>query len=222
MLYDWLTCFKCYMVNFALIISLRKFPRSRWLFLAVYSLSNGNNVWSGLFFRNSAILHSIDHLTSVVNHIVPAIVTHSIMHLIPQKVQRSKYPAIHDILQSRNSYWSLLMEMMLSGGAFFVAWQSLYYLLILKARQKQIQAGRATSFSALKTMRSHTWLGQFVLSFPAQHQQKAFILAHFMIVVLSIIPVPLLLSPKYSALFTSLVSIVTIDSGARFYSKVAL
>lgn len=210
------------MVNFALIASLLMFPRSRRFFLAVYSLSNGNNVLSGLFFRNSAILHSVDHLTSVLNHIVPVIVTHSMVHLIPWRVQHSKYPAIHDILQSRNGYYSLLTEMIFSGGVFFAAWQLLYYVLILKARQGQIQAGRATSFSALKNMRAHTWLGRFVLSFPAQHQQKIFIVTHFTIVVLSIIPVPLLLNPKYSMLFTSLVSIVTIDSGARFYSRLSL
>ena len=210
------------MVNFALIASLLKFPRSRWLFLAVYSLSNGNNVWSGLFFRNSVILHSVDHLTSVLNHIVPVIVTHSMVHVIPRKVQHSKYHAIHDILQSRSGYCSLF-----NGNV--IKWWNIFHRMAIpilpsnsQGKTEADSSWKGYEFLCFENHETSYLLGRFILSFPIQHQQKMFIVTHFMVVVLSIIPVPLLLNPKYSALFTSLVSIVTIDSGATFYSRLSI
>jgi len=61
----------CYFVNILLLAYLWVFPSSTWLFRALFALSTGPLAWSVAMFRNSLVLSSISHATSLWLHLSP-------------------------------------------------------------------------------------------------------------------------------------------------------
>jgi len=68
----------CYWANGLLLVYLWLFPHSALLFRISWCVANGPLAWSTLAFSHSLIFHSYPHLTSVIIHVSPALVTHGL------------------------------------------------------------------------------------------------------------------------------------------------
>jgi len=146
-------------------------------------------------------------------------VTHVMLHAIPENIQKSNYPALHDLVSGPRNYFQDLAEIVMCGGVGFVVWQIFYHLCITEGRKEGIKAGRETSFTRLKRTSNASFPGTMVLSFPEEQQQFIYMLVHFAIVILSMLPIPLLLRPFWSSVFLLIVWGISIHSGGMNYGS---
>ncbi|KAI9818350.1 MAG: hypothetical protein M1826_001412 [Phylliscum demangeonii] len=213
----------CYFVNVLLMLSVWVFPRSKRLFISTYCLAYGNNAVAIAMWRNSLVFHSLDKTTSLFIHIMPPVVLHCIVHLIPRETQQQRFPAVNAIKTSRahdTAHYGLL-EMMLWATLPYAVWQLSYHVLITVRRKEKIAAGRPTSFTWLRRSYSKKWIGQAVLALPVPLQEWAFMLIQYCYALLTMVPCPLWFWNRWlSASFLLAVFSWSIYNGATFYIDV--
>ena len=109
-----------------------------------------------------------DKVVSLFIHIMPPVVLHTVIHLLPTEYSHQRYPALKDIpyLDVWRGFWiSTLVHTL---------WQGWYYLFIMVRRREKIAAGRPTSFTWLRRSYAKTWIGKWVNSLPEPLQPFAF------------------------------------------------
>lgn len=114
----------CYYVNFMTVSFLWGFPKSRRLFISVYALSNGSLAWAIIAWRNSLVFHSMDKVTSLFIHIMPPVLLHTLVHLVPLEWQQEHFPAIGKVPKldiTTTIGWASVP---------YLVWQVLYHLFI--------------------------------------------------------------------------------------------
>ncbi|KAI9823898.1 MAG: hypothetical protein M1832_002216 [Thelocarpon impressellum] len=213
----------CYFVNMLLMLSIWAFPRSKRLFISTYCLAYGNNAVAIAMWRNSMVFHSLDKITSLFIHIMPPVALHCLVHLIPQELQRERFPAIytirHSLPTSKEHY--TLWAMMLWATVPYAVWQLSYHFMITVRRREKIAAGRPTSFTWLRRSYSKTWIGRGVLALPDVLQEPAFMLIQYSYAVITMLPCPIWFWNRYlSAGFLFVVFGWSVYNGATFYIDV--
>ncbi|TDZ34918.1 putative membrane protein [Colletotrichum trifolii] len=214
----------CYFVNFLLMLSIWVFPNSKRLFLSVYCLAFGNNAVAIIMWRNSLVFHSFDKVTSLFIHIMPCATLHSIVHLWPEEVQASRFPAVwaikHASAGSSTAYGNVV-SMLTWSSIPYAVWQLSYYFFITVRRREKIAAGRPTSFTWLRKSYSKSWLGKLVLSLPDSLQEAAFMLIQYSYAVMTMLPCPIWFLSRYaSAGFLLVVFTWSVYNGATYYIDV--
>ncbi|KAF3353810.1 LisH domain-containing protein [Verticillium dahliae VDG1] len=214
----------CYFVNFLLMLSIWGFPGSKRLFTAAYCLAFGNNAVAIIMWRNSLVFHSFDKVTSLFIHIMPCATLHSMVHLWPEQLQASRYPAIwaikHSPAGSPTAYGNVF-SMLAWSSVPYAVWQLSYYFLITVRRREKIAAGRPTSFTWLRRSYSKTWIGKVVLALPNALQEPAFMGIQYSYAVLTMLPCPIWLHSRYaSAGFLMAVFAWSVYNGSTYYIDV--
>lgn len=155
------------------------FPHSSFLLIATYCLANGPVAWAIIAWRNSLVFHSLyescDSLTndsekvvSLFIHIMPPVVLHALVHLLPTEYAHEYYPAIEKVtrLDLWRGFWiSSLVHSL---------WQGWYYFFIMVRRAEKIAAGRPTSFTWLRRSYAKTWIGKWLNGLPEPLQPLVF------------------------------------------------
>ncbi|CAK7264108.1 hypothetical protein SEPCBS57363_000903 [Sporothrix epigloea] len=214
----------CYFVNLLLVLSLWVFPSSKRLFVACYCLAFGNNAVAIIMWRNSLVFHSFDKVTSLFIHVMPCATLHCIVHMVPQDIQKVRFPAVYDIQHTApgsNGSYSNVLSMLLWSSIPYAFWQLSYYFFITVRRREKIAAGRPTSFTWLRRSYSKTWIGKIVLSLPLVLQEPAFMFIQYSYAVCTMLPCPLWFSYRWaSSAFMMSVFIWSIYNGATYYIDV--
>jgi hypothetical protein len=213
----------CYFVNLLSILTIWVFPNSKRLFISTYCLAYGNNAIAIAMWRNSMVFHSLDKVTSLFIHIMPPVTLHCLVHLTPEHVLLSRFPAIHTIKFSPPSspehyhLWSMLLW----ASVPYAVWQFTYHIFITVRRREKIAAGRPTSFTYLRKSYSKFWIGRLVLSLPNALQEVAFMLIQYSYAILTTFPCPLWFWYRWaSATFLLVVFGWSIYNGATYYVDV--
>ncbi|KAI6806923.1 hypothetical protein KC332_g13981 [Hortaea werneckii] len=213
----------CYYTNFLLILTIWFFPQSKRLFISTYCLALGNNAVAIALWRNSLVLHSLDKVTSLFIHIMPCATLHVLVHLIPESLQREKFPAIHTIKYSppdAPEHYSL-RDMIVWATLPYAVWQLSYHFLITVRKRKKIAAGNPTSFTWLKRSYSGNFLGKFVLSCPEYLQEPIFMCFQYSYAMLTILPCPIWFWYRWAgAAFLMVVFAWASWNGATYYIDV--
>lgn len=214
----------CYFVNVLVSLSIWAFPSSKRLFTAAYCLAFGNNAVAIIMWRNSLVFHSFDKVLSLFIHIMPCATLHCLVHLIPQELQRARFPAIWTIKNSTSgspTAYANVLSMLAWSTIPYAFWQLSYYFFITVRRREKIAAGRPTSFTWLRRSYSKTWIGKFVLSLPESMQETAFMMIQYCYACLTILPCPLWFLSRYaSAGFLVVVFSWSIYNGSTYYIDV--
>ncbi|RGP72843.1 integral membrane [Fusarium longipes] len=214
----------CYFTNLLLALSIWVFPGSKRLFTASYCLAFGNNAVAIIMWRNSLVFHSFDKVTSLFIHIMPCATLHCIVHLLPPKEQKERFPAIWTIKNSppgSPTAYANVVSMLAWSTLPYIFWQFLYYFFITVRRRDKIAAGRPTSFTWLKKSYAKTWLGKFVLRQPERLQEATFMLIQYSYALLTMLPCPLWFISRWaSAAFLMVVFTWSIYNGATYYIDV--
>jgi hypothetical protein len=214
----------CYFVNFLLFFSLCVFPTSKRLFVASYCLAFGNNAVAIIMWRNSLVFHSFDKVTSLFIHIMPCVTLHCVVHLIPEPLQRERFPALWTVKTSppgSPTAYANVISMLAWSTIPYTIWQLSYYFFITVRRREKIAAGRPTSFTWLRKSYSKTWIGKFVLSLPNALQEPAFMMIQYFYAVLTMLPCPLWFYSRYaSATFLMVVFAWSVYNGSTYYIDV--
>jgi hypothetical protein len=213
----------CYFVNFLCMCTIWFFPRSKRLFISTYCLAFGNNAIAIAMWRNSMVFHSFDKVTSLFIHIMPCVSLHCLVHLLPEELQKERFPAIWTIKNSppgSKTHYSLL-AMTLWSTIPYAIWQLSYHFMITVRRREKIAAGRPTSFTWLRKSYSKAWIGKFVLSLPEALQEPAFMLIQYCYAVATMLPCPIWFWYRYaSASFLLAVFCWSVYNGATYYIDV--
>ena len=124
---------------------------------------------------------------------MPCATLHVLVHLIPESLQREKFPAIHTIKYSppdAPEHYSL-RDMIVWATLPYAVWQLSYHFLITVRKRKKIAAGNPTSFTWLKRSYSGNFLGKFVLSCPEYLQEPIFMCFQYSYSMLTILRCPI-------------------------------
>jgi hypothetical protein len=145
------------------------------------------------------------------------------VHLIPESLQKSHFPAIHTIKFSSPSapeHYSLL-DMILWATLPYAIWQLSYHFLITVRKRSKIAAGRPTSFTWLRRSYRGNFLGKFVLGFPESYQEWVFMGIQYVYALLTMTPCPIWFRSAYaSAGFMLVVFAWASWNGATYYIDV--
>ncbi|KAH6654952.1 hypothetical protein BKA67DRAFT_591576 [Truncatella angustata] len=214
----------CYFVNLLVFLSVWAFPASKRLFVSTYCLAFGNNAVAIIMWRNSLVFHSFDKVTSLFIHIMPCVTLHCITHLIPEALQRDRFPAIWAVKTSppgTPTAYANVISMLAWSTVPYLIWQLAYYFLITVRRREKIAAGRPTSFTWLRKSYSKAWIGKVVLSLPDILQEPAFMFIQYSYAVLTMIPCPLWFYSRWaSAAFLMTVFTWSVYNGSTYYIDV--
>ncbi|KAF2770021.1 hypothetical protein EJ03DRAFT_326931 [Teratosphaeria nubilosa] len=213
----------CYFVNLLLILSIWFFPQSKRLLISTYCLAFGNNAVAIAMWRNSLVFHSLDKTTTLFIHIMPCATLHVLVHLIPESMQREKFPAIHTIKYSPPDAPEhyRLWDMIIWATLPYAFWQLSYHFLITVRKRTKIAAGRPTSFTWLRRSYRGNFLGKFVLGFPDSMQESVFMCIQYMYAISTMLPCPLWFWYRYaSAGFMMVVFALASWNGATYYIDV--
>ncbi|KAI9800193.1 MAG: hypothetical protein M1825_004177 [Sarcosagium campestre] len=213
----------CYFTNLLALMSIWVFPHSKRLFISTYCLAYGNNAVAIAMWRNSMVFHSLDKVTSLFIHIMPPVVLHCLVHLIPAELQKAQFPAIYVIkysLPGDKEHYSLA-DMMIWATVPYAVWQLSYHFLITVRRREKIAAGRPTSFTWLRRSYAKTSVGRVVLSLPHALQEPAFMLIQYLYAEMTMLPCPIWFWNRWmSAAFLLVVFTWSVYNGATFYIDV--
>jgi Protein of unknown function (DUF2838) len=213
----------CYFVNLITFLTIWCFPRSKRLLIATYCLAYGNNAVAIVMWRNSLVFHSLDKVTSLFIHVMPPVTLHCMVHLTPEALLQTRFPAIYNIKFSEPStpeHYTLL-GMLAWASLPYAVWQLSYHFLITVRKREQIAAGRPTSFTWLRRSYAKTWIGKFVLSLPNALQEPAFMVIQYSYALLTILPCPLWFWYRWaSGAFLVVVFTWSIWNGANYYMDV--
>ncbi|CAK4031595.1 related to Integral membrane [Lecanosticta acicola] len=213
----------CYFVNMLLILSIWFFPQSKRLLISTYCLAFGNNAVAIAMWRNSLVFHSLDKTTTLFIHIMPCATLHVLVHLIPQEMQKEKFPAIHTIKYSAPDAPEhyRLWDMIIWATLPYAIWQLSYHFMITVRKRAKIAAGRPTSFTWLRKSYRGNFLGKFVLGFPDRYQENVFMFIQYGYALLTMLPCPLWFWYRYaSATFMMMVFSWAAWNGATYYIDV--
>ncbi|KAG9667535.1 hypothetical protein KCU99_g8894, partial [Aureobasidium melanogenum] len=213
----------CYFVNLLMLLTMWFFPGSKRLFISTYCLAMGNNAVAIAMWRNSLVFHSLDKVTSLFIHIMPCATLHCLVHLIPQDLQKEKFPAIYSIKYSAPSSPEhyTLWGMIVWATVPYACWQLSYHFMITVRRRDKIAAGRPTSYTWLRKSYAKNFLGKFVLSLPEILQGPAFMMIQYIYALITMVPCPLWFYYRWaSAVFLTVVFIWATYNGATFYIDV--
>jgi hypothetical protein len=154
---------------------------------------------------------------------MPCVTLHCIIHLIPEELQASRFPAIHTIIHSAPTspeHYTLL-QMMFWASWPYAVWQLAYHVFISVRRKDKIAAGRPTSFTWLRKSYNGTGLGKLVLSLPENMQEAAYMLIQYAYALGTMLPCPLWFWSRWaSGLFLASVFTWSVWNGATYYIDV--
>ncbi|KAF7535287.1 hypothetical protein G7054_g5518 [Neopestalotiopsis clavispora] len=214
----------CYFVNFLLALAIWAFPSSKRMFVSAFCLAFGNNAVAIIMWRNSLVFHSFDKVTSLFIHIMPCVTLHCITHLIPEELQKERFPALWTVKTSppgSPTAYANIISMLAWSTIPYLFWQLSYYFFITVRRREKIAAGRPTSFTWLLKSYSKAWIGRLVLSLPESLHEPAFMLIQYSYAVLTMLPCPLWFYSRWaSAAFLMGVFTWSVYNGSTYYIDV--
>ena len=154
---------------------------------------------------------------------MPCAALHCMVHLLPDELQASRFPALYTIRTSAPSspeHYTLAAMAMWSTLPYAV-WQLSYHFLITVRRRAQIAAGRPTSYTWLKKSYSKAWIGRAVTSLPDSLQEPAFMFIQYTYALGTMLPCPIWFWYRWaSSFFLFTVFTWSIYNGATYYIDV--
>ena len=154
---------------------------------------------------------------------MPCATLHVLVHLIPEELQKAKFPAIHTIKYSAPGapeHYSL-WDMIIWATLPYAIWQLSYHCMITIRKRAKIAAGRPTSFTWLRKSYRGNVLGKFVLGFPEQYQEAVFMCIQYCYALLTMLPCPLWFWYRWaSAVFMLMMFSWASWNGATYYIDV--
>ena len=130
----------CYFVNILLLAYLWVFPSSTWLFRALFALSTGPLAWSVAMFRNSLVLSSISHATSLWLHLSPPLLMWGIRWYAAGDLD-SPFVVCETDSCSITEFWHSRGTLVMFGPVIglYALWLAIHYTVIFIIMWDEIQ-----------------------------------------------------------------------------------
>lgn len=205
----------CYFANILNLLYIWVLPGNKFLFLACYCSSHGPLAFSIATWRNSAVFHSVEKMTSLFIHLYPPITFTAMRHFVDPKERDSRFPAIA-ALPTLDGWTAFAWNV-----TFYLAWQLSYYLLISRGKASKIASGeRINSYSTMTKGKGA--VAKVLAKAPSERREWAFIALQFAYTIICTLPAPLVLynSRLASSAFCLLLILLSVWNGASYYVEV--
>mmetsp|Transcript_32193 Transcript_32193/g.96120 ORF Transcript_32193/g.96120 Transcript_32193/m.96120 type:complete len:283 (-) Transcript_32193:263-1111(-) len=164
----------CYVAIGLGVLSTMLFPQNATVHKLVFALMAGVLTPATIATRNSFVLHSIDKMTSLFQHLTPTIVAWLMRwhtrHVVPGFDQLSEQ-------QQREFASAGFATLTLAPLAVWAAWAAAYYVWVFVVNDKKVsERGYATMFQ-LQTKNKDSAYAKFILGRPTKHQRYAMYMA---------------------------------------------
>ncbi|GAM28975.1 hypothetical protein SAMD00019534_121510, partial [Acytostelium subglobosum LB1] len=200
----------CYYANFMLLWYTHgpEYVRSSTvLFKICFSFCNGPLMWAIVAWRNSLVFHSLDKATSVLIHILPAIVTASVRwHILP---------ATHPIdKESLTATWT---ETFWIPMFFYLLWQTIYVYVMLLRQNTIRERNYITTLNFLTNHQSNSIVSRILNILPTK-KVYIFMLSQLLYTILTMLPCKILYNNMNLHLgYIVCMLLVCIWNGANYY-----
>ena len=154
-------------------------------------------------------------MTSLFIHLYPPFVFTTMVHFMPHHVAVAKYPALKN-LTTLNGYTSFWFNV-----TIYLVWQLVYYELIVIRKKSKIETGeRVNSFSTMSKGKGP--VANLLGKAPPKRREPAFMLLQFVYTIITTLPAPMLLYPSStaSAIFFTVIFVISVWNGASYYVEV--
>ncbi|MCO5613957.1 hypothetical protein L7F22_068237 [Adiantum nelumboides] len=205
----------CYFANILNLAFIWFFPDNKFLFLACYCSSHGPLAFSIATWRNSAVFHSLEKMTSLFIHLYPPLTFCAMRHFMPETIKSQRFPAIK-LLPFLDSWTAFAWNV-----TFYLVWQMTYYFLISQGKKEKIASGqRINSYSHMSKGKGA--VAKVLAKAPDERREWAFIALQFVYTIVCTLPAPLLFynSYKASAIFCLSLILLSVWNGAGYYVEV--
>lgn len=158
----------CYFANLLNLTYIWLFPANKFLFLACYCSSHGPLAFSIATWRNSAVFHSLEKMTSLFIHLYPPLTFCAMRHFMAESLRYERFPAMKELpyLDGWTAFaWNV---------TFYLAWQMSYYLFISRSKAGKIASGeRINSYSHMSKGKGA--VAKVLAKAPVERREWAFI-----------------------------------------------
>ncbi|KAL7534239.1 hypothetical protein ACHAXR_005746 [Thalassiosira sp. AJA248-18] len=208
----------CYFAQVMMLLYMYKFPNNVELGKALFAISNGPLASAIIMWRNSIVFHSMDKMTSMFIHILPALVmfTQRWGDYISRKERIPFYEEMDGTITTNmmNFWWTPFLYHML--------WQTIYLIKTEVISKKKLDYNSEIMTSLRWMTRNKNSASYKLLSiFGEQNQLPTFVLYQALFTLVTFLAMPLLWhSFMLHTLYLAVIFVIALINGASYYFHV--
>jgi hypothetical protein len=218
----------CYWANGLCLFYCLIMPKSSVVFQTMFMCANGPLAWSVLAFNHAMIFHSYAHVTSVVIHVSPLVLSYGLRWYSYDSPQLHDwgYTNFFDVCGGKFEdcqnvqFYNLIINALLR---FYLPWLVLYYVWIFVALGRYIEKrSYSTLWDRILVMKPvGPCLKRMLERFPKLLVQGMYLLIHLLFSTLTFLIATILwYSQLAHFLFLSMIALSTVQNAAAFYFEV--
>lgn len=210
----------CYFANIVLLIQLWLLPKSALLNKVMFAYSAGPLAWSIVAFRNSLVFHSLDKITSLMLHWMPACVVWT-LRWYPQRVgHKLDYDSKSEEAKAEWQHGSLTSLVVIPLLPYLL-WAVAYYIKIFVISSDKIQKRGYETLYQFACQNEKSLFGRVVLKAPKRLQPLVYMVMHMALVTLTFL-LARLFWESFAAhtIFLLFILASSAYNGASFYFEV--
>ena len=178
----------CYYAQIMQLIQMYKYPSDIRLAKAMFSIANGPLVLAVAMWRNSLVFHSLDKMTSMFVHILPALVMFS--QRWQGHLTEKEFPLFEEV---EDTIVTTLTDFWWRPFLYYVLWQSLYLIKTELISKKKLEYNTSIMTSLRWMLRKKTSASYKLLSrFGEQNQLPTFVCIQALYTLATFLSCPLL------------------------------
>lgn len=156
----------CYYAQIMQLIEIYKYPADIRLAKAMFSIANGPLILAVAMWRNSLVFHSLDKMTSIFIHILPALVMFS--QRWQDHLSQKEFPLFE---QMDGTIVTTLVDFWFQPFVYYVIWQTLYLIKTEIVSKKKLEYNTSIMTSLRWMVRKKTSASYMFLSRFGEHNQ---------------------------------------------------
>ena len=207
----------CYYAQLMMMIHIYKYPNNIPLGKAMFSISNGPLLLAIVMWRNSLVFHSMDKMTSMFIHILPALVTFCRRwesHLVNRT-----FPYYEEI---DGTIINIGNDFLWTPFFYYVLWQTFYLIKTEVVSKGKLDYNTEIMTSLRWLTRKKDSASYKLLSIFGEHNQlPTFVLIQALYTVITFVVVPLLWHSIWlHVLYLAVIFVIALANGATYYFHV--
>lgn len=209
----------CYAANALMLVHLWVLPHSALLHKVTFAYATGPLAWSIVAFRNSMVFHSMDKMTSLLLHWMPACVVWT-LRWYPHRSVRLNFDAKSEDVKAdwhHGSLWQLVVLPVLP----YLLWAIAYYVKIFMISSEKIQQRGYETLFAFTTANERSLFARAIRKAPKRWQPLAYMSIHLVCVILTLLLARCFWeSFQAHTIFLLAILGVSVWNGAGFYFQI--
>lgn len=209
----------CYFSNLLLLLQLWLLPKNALMHKVMFAYATGPLAWSIVAFRNSLVFHSLDKITSLMLHWMPACVVWT-LRWYPDRSVRLEFHGKSDAAKAEWADGSFL-DLVVIPLLPYLLWAICYYIKVFVVSNAKIKERGYETLYQFATANDRSLFGRVVLHAPKRLQPIAYMAMHMVLVTLTfLLSIVFWLSFKAHTAFLIFILSYSAFNGASFYFEV--